>query len=658
MSETPPPPVSASAPIRWWVVALGVVAGLGYVAAMPWLAQAAGSSPSGGMYLAMMPLAGLAVLAAIARPRGWLGMREMLALTIIALAVSGAGATGHASRWATLTLARPALAAEPTTRKAVDQFPAELSVPAPQPVAAGAEEVPPLNRLVDGLRGGRQEVATLPAAELAPAFWSTLPLVAGFLILVTAMAAITARQWMHHERLQQPLAQITGAIAEGSVLRNRWFLLGAGLTLGLWIWNMTAAWEYNPLPKIALSVQVKEGYRLLGMSQPAGWPTQMMENLWGMLRIDFLAVGMAFLLSAEMGFSLWGGFWIGVVIFGWLHTAGIPVVYVNDGRAMGSGAMLAMAGVILWLGRLHYLSLLKGAFGVGTGDGDRIGVWGLRIFLAVSLALGAFMAWIGGHWAAGVLGVALPLAFALVLSRVVAEAGVFSFQAASEMGPFLNAIGLPMVLPFSCLFVVQWFGATVMADTREAYAGHVAHAGGLVDKSALGGRAWIGLGALAVVAAVIAFGAAVVAAWTSPTGSDLVGAKFLGVTEMNAVAGRAGSNPGATFAGTLFTSPLMWGMGLVVGVFLLRRAWNGFPFNPLGLAVAFSFPIWQMWGGLALGWLAKVLVLRYGGASMYATLKPLAIGLIVGELFGRAIVWTCTAAARTMYGIELPSVAG
>jgi hypothetical protein len=74
--------------------------------------------------------------------------------------------------------------------------------------------------------------------------------------------------------------------------------------------------------------------------------------------------------------------------------------------------------------------------------------------------------------------------------------------------------------------------------------------------------------------------------------------------------------------------------------------------------VAFSFPIWQMWGGLALGWLAKVLVLRYGGASMYATLKPLAIGLIVGELFGRAIVWTCTAAARTMYGIELPSVAG
>ncbi|MFM2091854.1 MAG: hypothetical protein RLZZ127_2343 [Planctomycetota bacterium] len=657
MSDAPEPSPD-SAQVRWWVIVGGAIAALAYVAAIPWLQDAAGSAPSGSMYLAMMPLTALVLLAAATRLNGALRMRELLVLAIIAMCASGAGASSHAQRWATILFARPALAEEPTSRKLVDQFPAALSVPVPVPVEAGSDDLPALNRLVDGMNSGRRDAADLPVAELMPAVWMTLPIMAGFLILVTAMAAITARQWMHHERLQQPLGQITGAIAEGGVLRNPWFLLGAGITLAITVWNMTSAWEINPLPKIVLSAQVKEGYRLLGMSQPAGWPTQMMENLWGTVKVDFLAVGMAFLLSAEMGFSLWGGFWLGVLVFGWLHTMGIPVVYVNDGRAMGSGAMLAMAGVILWLGRLHYLALLKAAFGRGDADGDHVGVWGLRIFLAVAVALGVLVGWAAGHWAAGVLGVALPLAFALVLSRVVAEAGVFSFQAASEMGPFLNAIGLPMVLPVSAMFMVQWIGITAMADTREAYAGHIGHASGLVDRGGLSGRAWFGLGALAVGAAVVALAAGLLMTWTSATGIDAVNAKIFGVTEMTAVAGRAGDHPGSAFLGTLAGSPLMWGVGLVLGIFLIRRAWNGFPFNPLGLAVAFSFPIWQMWGGLALGWLAKVLVLRFGGASLYATLKPMAIGLIIGELGGRAVVWTIHACAKGFWGIELPAVYG
>ena len=50
--------------------------------------------------------------------------------------------------------------------------------------------------------------------------------------------------------------------------------------------------------------------------------------------------------------------------------------------------------------------------------------------------------------------------------------------------------------------------------------------------------------------------------------------------------------------------------------------------------VATSFPIFILWGSLAIGWIAKIIVLRYGGSQLYKTLKPVAIGLILGDVLG------------------------
>ncbi len=38
-----------------------------------------------------------------------------------------------------------------------------------------------------------------------------------------------------------------------------------------------------------------------------------------------------------------------------------------------------------------------------------------------------------------------------------------------------------------------------------------------------------------------------------------------------------------------------------------------------------------------LGWLAKFLVMRYGGLGLYRTLKPMAYGLILGDLAGLSV---------------------
>ena len=49
------------------------------------------------------------------------------------------------------------------------------------------------------------------------------------------------------------------------------------------------------------------------------------------------------------------------MITGWLYSFGVEVNFPQHGRLAGGGATLAMAVVILYLGRLHYWRLLKAA---------------------------------------------------------------------------------------------------------------------------------------------------------------------------------------------------------------------------------------------------------------------------------------------------------
>jgi hypothetical protein len=85
------------------------------------------------------------------------------------------------------------------------------------------------------------------------------------------------------------------------------------------------------------------------------------------------------------------------------------------------------------------------------------------------------------------------------------------------------------------------------------------------------------------------------------------------------------------------------GWGFVLGVALAgalgaaRLAIPGWPLHPIGLLVCAAYPMWTAWFSFLLAWLIKVLVLRYGGNGVYQRLKPVAYGLIAGEVLAVAI---------------------
>jgi hypothetical protein len=195
----------------------------------------------------------------------------------------------------------------------------------------------------------------------------------------------------------------------------------------------------------------------------------------------------------------------------------------------------------------------------------------------------------------------------------------------------------------------------MLYDTRENVGVFAAQGAGIGESSRMPmGRLIIGLGVLAAVAGVVAVVSGLVQSWTGDGGA-LPKPQFR-TGDVATLASKALADPrgaGAAWWSTFSVSPVLYGAGALLILVALRRLWSSFPFHPLGLVVATSYPIWVIWFSLCVGWLAKVLVLRYGGSQLYMRLKPVAIGLIVGDLLGYAIQYGCMAASRASGGNPL-----
>jgi len=86
---------------------------------------------------------------------------------------------------------------------------------------------------------------------------------------------------------------------------------------------------------------------------------------------------------------------------------------------------------------------------------------------------------------------------------------------------------------------------------------------------------------------------------------------------------------------------LWWGVGALIFVFIavMRLQFFWWPFHPVGYVLGLGLMAGEGIGGLpfVVAWLAKALVLRYGGLRLYRRTLPIAIGLIVGDVLNRSL---------------------
>ncbi len=97
----------------------------------------------------------------------------------------------------------------------------------------------------------------------------------------------------------------------------------------------------------------------------------------------------------------------------------------------------------------------------------------------------------------------------------------------------------------------------------------------------------------------------------------------------------AGTQVGGTDWGRL--GAMVFGVLTAGTLSFLRLIFLRFPFHPLGFVYGTGLGT-LLWGSALVGWAAKALVARYGGAGTYRQLRPFFLGMIYGDLFLR-LAW-------------------
>ena len=76
---------------------------------------------------------------------------------------------------------------------------------------------------------------------------------------------------------------------------------------------------------------------------------------------------------------------------------------------------------------------------------------------------------------------------------------------------------------------------------------------------------------------------------------------------------------------------VLLGLGVTLALNCLRMKIGWFPFHPVGFAVSSSWSMQLLWVPMFIAWAVKLVVLRYGGLSLYRKALPIFLGFIIGE---------------------------
>ncbi len=475
------------------------------------------------------------------------------------------------------------------------------------------------------------------------------PLLLGAFIASIATAFVLRRQWIHHERLPYPIGQVMLSLLEpapprrsfNALFTNHGFWAGFVIVFLLVLWNGLARWG---LVEVGFQT-VFDFYN--GPDAPfqgSPWRQAYRPAFLFIPRISFSIIALTFFLALDLSFSLWFAFVAINILFLVSYSSGIPL-HKADVQQAGVGGYAVMCLLILWLGRSHYLALLRAAF---TGRGDEQTrrtvpyVWAL-IIGAVTMVL-ALVSY-GAGPGASTLAVLLFLGFMLVVSRIVAETGIPFIQVPNEWtvnSVLFSAVGFSM--PPSALMPLTLIGISLMADTRESLMPYAVQTSYLADHSGAPPRRTGAVMLVVVCIGMLIAGASMLRhAYSGDGPKDTSWPGYLLETQaLKKVAGgirteeRAATDH-AAHAHQERQQQRTWtaygaGAGLVATLGVLRMFFAWWPLHPIGFLAATSYPAWLMWFSFLLGWAWKAGVMRYGGSGAYHRLKAVAIGMIAGEM--------------------------
>ncbi len=465
-------------------------------------------------------------------------------------------------------------------------------------------------------------------AWFLPALWWGAFFLAVF-VAILCLNTLLRRRWIEEEKLAFPLVQLPLAITEptGTLFRSR--LLWVGFMIAALL-NLLSGLHvlYPSIPSLQIDFSgfnraVADFPGLSGEWGGAFWP----PYPW--------AVGAAMFMPLDVSFSYWFFFWFMKVetvlttVWGWDVAPGAPFPY-----AQCAGALITIGIYSLWSARRHLLQVMRSVLRSREDPRDAEEPLHYRNavgLLVLSLVFLSVFAWRAGAplWLVPLF-LGLYLTAMLALSRIRAELGPPAYEILYA-GPhtILSRIVSPASFPVPALVMLTVFGWTSRSygcdPTPLQMEGFK-----MAERTGLRTRGLAAAMLLAAAAGLIAgFVAVLYPLYHLGAKSklsfyllDSAGASFSELQNW-----LTGMPSGQAFQGLAVGG----GSAFVLFLYAMRARFLGWPLLPVGYLMAPTWFAHHLWISVFLAWLAKLLLLRYGGLRAYVRALPLFFGLILGD---------------------------
>ncbi|MFA9479537.1 DUF6785 family protein [Phycisphaerales bacterium AB-hyl4] len=516
-------------------------------------------------------------------------------------------------------------------------------------------------------------------------WWPTLRLwgAAGLLLAMASLCLtlIVHPQWSRRELLPYPIARFVNELIARKetawlpdITRQQTFWFGVGAMALVHGINGLNIW-FPEVPAIPLRLDF----------QPMKELAPTFSRVWGTNELFypylyFSVIAFCFFLTTPVSFSLG----IAAVVYGLLGamllTAGVSFQTEYMGAAKSNmlrfGAYLGMAGIIAYIGRRYYLSVLVSAFGTRrTADVSTSAVWAMRGLIVVFVLAVLVFRSAGLDWLMASLFVLLVLLIFLVATRIVVETGTFFVQVYwLPVGVLTGLLGFEALGPTTYL-VLAIASVLLVGDPRTLLMPYLANGLQMVERSGATkpGRLapWL---IVMLLAGFLVSGAALFSLtynhghgaaidWDVRTLPNMPFDQATLQITHSAVQDTLASATAVGGLGRLAAmqfSPAVWGwMGLglllLVGTAAARLRLPWWPIHPVLFLVWGTMPASRLAVSFLIGWAIKLAVVQCAGSRGYRHVLPLMIGVIAGELL-MGLFWTGVSGSYyTITGLAPPT---
>jgi hypothetical protein len=552
-----------------------------------------------------------------------------------------------------------------TEQGTLDYLPGDLFPLHHDPGTPASAERQAYDRVYGSFAGGEAAAGApmawtqAPYRAFAPVMASWGPLVLSLGICLMSMIWLLHRQWSHHEQLQYPIAAVataliarSGARLTSDIFHSPRFWLGFAPIFAIHLVDYLAAWFPERVPPIALDISCYDLHRFFPvLDQVRDYTTH--------LHLYFIIVGIAYLIPSEIGLSCGLSTLVFTLVTAQAYlVTGIPAT-AGDAHCVQAGGYLAYFILLVVVARHYLWSLLTRSFALrAAAETDRERIWAARLFLVSGAVFTAGLIWLFHlDWFAAGIYTASLLVYFVVFARVVAESGIPFMVAEWDPGQALcQVLGVPAIGPTAAV-VMLYLNGVLNPDNRECITPYVANTLRISEQVGAPRPGIIGVAVLGMVVALIVGLVGQTSslyhhgAWHDPYAmsrpefvidrgtralSDLrdsglfaVSAQTHGLAKLGLVGANAGHAREIGWMGVGISGVLLFA--------LLRARVPWWPLHPVVFVLWGTWTSSYVWLSFLIGWAVKQSIVRFGGGRVYLGLKPLFIGMIMGEILAMAL---------------------